>query len=196
MIIIYKRSTGEITGSVRDPNENEHSAYYETAEHGVLISDRENLANGEHYVDGGEIFERPAKPAQYHEWDWGSRQWYANIGAARNAVKAQWNQWRDRELKAGYVQDGLRYHSDETFMNELSLILKAYERGHFAENSLRTIRLMDNTNMRMGWSAVENLLLQIGLQREAIYAQSWYAKDAIEEMTSIEAILAAGPPAT
>ncbi len=190
MIVSFDTGTGQVLQWADDPV-SDPSAYVREGV-GVLVSD---IVPDNHYVLGGDLVAFPPRPTPYHDWEWVDREWVPNLQRAREVVQFRWSQWRDRELKAGYVQDGLRYHSDETFMNELSLILKAYERGHFAENSLRTIRLMDNTNMRMGWAAIENLLLQIGLRRESIYEQSWYWKDALESMTTVEAIMAAAPDA-
>ena len=135
----------------------------------------------------------PAKPSPHHEWDWATKSWLPNLDAAREAQRQAWNAWRDRELVAGYTHNGHVFHSDDRFMAELQLILKGYERGHLTGTS--AIRTRDNGTLQMAHAEVESLLLLIGLHRQAIYAQSWAGKDALAGLTTLESIMAGGPPA-
>ena len=133
----------------------------------------------------------PPKP-EHHEWDWPTKSWLPNLDAARESQRQAWNTWRDRELIAGYTHNGHVFHSDDRFMAELQLILKGYERGYITGTS--AIRTRDNGTLQMAHAEIEGLLLLIGLHRQAIYAQSWAGKDALAGLTTLEGIMAGGPP--
>ena len=145
-----------------------------------------------HYVQNGELVPFPAKPSPHHEWDWTTKSWLPNLDAARESQRQAWNEWRDRELVAGYPHNGHVFHSDDRFMAELQLILKGYERGHLTGTS--AIRTRDNGTLQMTHAEIEGLLLMIGLHRQAIYQQSWVGKDALAGRTTLEDIVAGGPP--
>lgn len=143
-------------------------------------------------VNTHELVPFPAKPSPYHEWDWTTKSWLPNLDAARESQRQAWNAWRDRELVAGYANNGHVFHSDDRFMAELQLILKGYERGHLIGPS--AIRTRDNGTLQMTHAEIEGLLLMIGLHRQAIYQQSWVGKDALAGLTTLEDIVAGGPP--
>jgi len=143
------------------------------------------------YRKEGAIKVRPPRPA-WHDWDSVSESWLPNLDVARESQRQAWNAWRDRELIASYTHNGHVFHSDDRFMAELQLILKGYERGHLTGTS--TIRTRDNGTLQMTHTEIEGLLLLIGLHRQAIYAQSWTGKDALVGLTTLEDIVAGGPP--
>ena len=143
-------------------------------------------------IENGEYSQIPTQPSPHHEWDWTTKSWLPNIDATREAQRQAWNAWRDRELVAGYPHNGHVFHSDDRFMAELQLILKGYERGHLTGTS--AIRTRDNGTLQMTHAEIEGLLLLIGLHRQTIYQQSWVGKDALAGLTTLEDIVAGGPP--
>ena len=143
-------------------------------------------------IENGEYSQIPTQPSPHHEWDWTTKSWLPNIDAARESKRLAWNAWRDRELVAGYPHNGHVFHSDDRFMAELQLILKGYERGHLTGTS--AIRTRDNGTLQMTHAEIEGLLLLIGLHRQTIYQQSWVGKDALASLTTLEDIVAGGPP--
>ena len=147
----------------------------------------------EFFFEGDVPVRKHVKPSPYHEWDWTTKSWLPNLDAARESQRQAWNEWRDRELVAGYPHNGHVFHSDDRFMAELQLILKGYERGYLTGTS--AIRTRDNGTLQMTHAEIESLLLLIGLHRQAIYAQSWAGKDALADLTTLEDIVAGGPPA-
>ena len=151
-----------------------------------------NVNSYDGYVQNGELTPFPEKPSPHHEWDWPTKSWLPNLDAARESQRQAWNAWRDRELVAGYPHNGHVFHSDDTFIGELQLLLKGYERGHLTGTS--AIRTRDNGTLQMTHAEIEGLLLLIGLHRQAIYAQSWAGKDALAGLTTLEDIVAGGPP--
>ena len=186
--IQYNVATGEIT-QIFDCSENdsiEHLSGYGYE----IIESNGDYSDG--YVQNGELLHFPAKPSPHHEWDWHTKSWLPNLDAARESQRQAWNTWRDRELIAGYTHNGHVFHSDDRFMAELQLILKGYERGYLTGTS--AIRTRDNGTLQMAHAEVESLLLLIGLHRQAIYAQSWAGKDALAGLTTLESIMAGGPP--
>ena len=146
----------------------------------------------EDYIENGAIVRRPPRPSPHHEWDWPTKSWTPNLDAARESQRQAWNAWRDRELVAGFPHNGHVFHSDDRFMAELQFILKGYERGHLTGTS--AIRTRDNGVLQMTHAEIESLLLLIGLHRQVIYAQSWARKDALAGLTTLEDIMAGGPP--
>lgn len=184
----YSTATGEIT-QIFDCSENDSIEHLSGDGYGIIES------NGDYYdgyVQNGEPFHFPAKPSPHHEWDWTTKSWLPNLDAARESQLQAWNAWRDRELVAGHSHNGHVFHSDDRFMAELQLILKGYERGHLTGTF--AIRTRDNGTLQMTHAEIEGLLLLIGLHRQAIYAQSWVGKDALAGLTTLEDIVAGGPP--
>lgn len=147
---------------------------------------------GSVFFENGELKQKGLRPSIHHTWDWATKSWLQNLDAAREAQRQAWNAWRDRELVAGYPHNGHVFHSDDRFMAELQLLLKGYERGHLTGTS--AIRTRDNDTLQMTHAEIESLLLLIGLHRQAIYAQSWVGKDALASLTTLEDIVAGGPP--
>ena len=144
------------------------------------------------WFDGDDPKTLPERSSPHHDWDWTTKSWLPNLDAARESQRQAWNAWRDRELVAGYPHNGHVFHSDDRFMAELQLLLKGYERGHLTGTS--AIRTRDNAVLQMTHAEIEGLLLLIGLHRQAIYAQSWTGKDALASLSTLEAIVAGGPP--
>lgn len=145
-----------------------------------------------HYYKNNMWIERTPPPSKFHVWDLASESWLPNLDAARESQRQAWNAWRDRELVAGYPHNGHVFHSDDRFMAELQLILKGYDRGHITGTF--AIRTRDNGTLQMTHAEIEGLLLMIGLHRQAIYQQSWVGKDALAGLTTLEDIVAGGPP--
>ena len=142
------------------------------------------------FFDGSLVYIGPPA-SQFHNIPTVSG-WLPNLDAARESQRQAWNAWRDRELVAGYAHNGHIFHSDDRFMAELQLILKGYERGHLTGTS--AIRTRDNAVLQMSAAEIESLLLLIGLHRQSIYQQSWVGKDALAGLTTLEDIVAGGPP--
>ena len=189
MIIVFDLTTGQILKTVSAPDG--HANLYGSEGRGVLLTDT-SVSDATHYVENGALTEFLESPSPHHEWDWTTKSWLPNLDAARESQRQAWNTWRDRELVAGYPHNGHVFHSDDRFMAELQLILKGYERGHLTGTS--AIRTRDNGTLQMTHAEVESLLLMIGLHRQAIYAQSWVGKDALASLTTLEDIMAGGPP--
>ena len=186
---VYNISTGEILRSGYAPNEwinLQTSSELEAVHLGEALD-----ASMFFFVDGQPI-QKPNAPSNFHSWDWSTKSWLPNLDAARESQRQAWNAWRDRELVAGYPHNGHVFHSDDRFMAELQLILKGYERGHLTGTF--AIRTRDNGTLQMTHAEIEGLLLLIGLHRQAIYAQSWVGKDALAGLTTLEDIVAGGPP--
>ena len=146
----------------------------------------------EDYIQNDEIVRRPTQPSPHHDWDWPTKSWLPNLDAARESQRQAWNAWRDCELVAGYSHNGHVFHSDDTFIGELQLLLKGYEREYITGTS--AIRTRGNAVLQMANAEIETLLLLIGLHRQVIYAQSWVGKDALADLTTLEDIMVGGPP--
>ena len=188
MIYKYSLETGQILACIHAPlSDIEH--YPAGENEAIFISD---VYCPEGYVENGVLLPLPASPAPHHEWDWTTKSWHPNFDAAREAQRQAWNTWRDRELVAGYTHNGHVFHSDDRFMAELQLILKGYEREYLTGTS--AIRTRDNGSLQLAHAEIESLLLLIGLHRQAIYVQSWAGKDALAGLSTLESIMAGGPP--
>lgn len=182
---IYSSATGEVLRTGSQPDE--HMEFLQLAGGELLV---EGEAPPDTYVQEGLFVPRSPRPHRFCLWDWSTKQWLPSLDAAREGVKQQWNCWRDQTLSAGH--NG--YHSDDTFLSEIQLVLKGYERGHLPAESLTSIRKMDNTVEQMTWAQIESLALQLGLYRQSVYQQSWAGKDALVLMSTLEEIIAGGPP--
>lgn len=193
MHIIYDKNTGVVDRAIHgslalaEANLSPNEAYITVQD--PIVAQLPDYS----YVVGGNWMKAPPQPSPHHDWDWTTKSWLPNLDAAREAQRQAWNEWRDRELIAGYAHNGHVFHSDDRFMAELTLIPKGYERGHLTGTS--AIRTRDNVVLQMTQAEIESLLLLIGRHRQAIYAQSWAGKDALAGLTTLEDIMAGGPPA-
>ena len=191
MYVIYDLDTGIVDRIFHGPKVQLNANVYE-GQGFIEVKGPEVLVHPEYsYVENGEWVWAPDAPP-HHEWDWPTKSWLPNLDAARESQRHAWNAWRDRELIAGYTHNGHVFHSDERFIAELQLILKGYERGYLTGTS--AIRTRDNGTLQMTHAEIDSLLLLIGLHRQAIYAQSWAGKDALADLTTLEDIVAGGPP--
>ena len=186
--LIFNSETGEVIKKKTSP---------ETSKLNLALAPGEDAVEADLsgvYVDTTTVspVPFPSKPSPHHEWDWPTKSWLPNLDAARESQRQAWNAWRDRELVAGYPHNGHVFHSDDRFMAELQLILEGYERGYITGTS--AIRTRDNVVLQMTQAEIESLLLLIGLHRQAIYQQSWVGKDALAGLTTLEDIMAGGPP--
>ena len=189
MIYVCDKESGRIIQAV-DAHDS-HRVHYAGDGVEVNVLDEHIDPNDFYFIDGNPVaIGEP--PSGHHEWDWTTKSWLPNLDAARESQRQAWNAWRDRELVAGYPHNGHVFHSDDRFMAELQLILKGYERGHLTGTS--AIRTRDNAVLQMSAAEIEGLLLMIGLHRQAIYQQSWVGKDALAGLTTLEDIVAGGPP--
>lgn len=196
LYLIYDKVTGVVDKAAPDVegslalNVSEDQDYMEW-EHGFIATLPDYSwveVNGE----GDRVLNTaPTKPP-HHDWDWPTKSWLPNLDAARESQRQAWNAWRDRELIAGYAHNGHVFHSDDTFIGELQLLLKGYEREYITSTS--AIRTRGNAVLQMTNAEIETLLLLIGLHRQVIYAQSWAGKDALADLTTLEDIMAGGPP--
>ena len=189
MIYLVETTTGRVVQTCSCPDE--ENAIFDIAGTHTVFSSVEYGVDAVYY-NGTELTDFPVQPSPHHEWDWTTKSWLPNLDAARESQRQAWNAWRDRELVAGYSHNGHVFHSDDRFMAELQLILKGYERGHITGTS--AIRTRDNGTLQMTHAEIEGLLLLIGLHRQAIYQQSWAGKDALASLTTLEDIVAGGPP--
>ena len=144
------------------------------------------------YIKNGTIKTSLKSPSNFHTWDNDLEIWLPDLDAARESQRQAWTSWRDRELVAGYVHEGHRFHTDDGFMGELHLLLKGYEEGLITGTS--SIRTMTNEVLQKTGAEIKTLLLILGLHRQAIYQQSWVGKDALTSLTTLEDIIAGGPP--
>ena len=187
MYVIFNSSDGKIARVI--------TALPDEASIDAQVSDGESWIHSDvygDYVQDGVVLRKPAQPSPHHEWDWTTKSWLPNLDVARESQRQAWNAWRDRELVVGYPHNGHIFHSDDRFMAELQLLLKGYERGHLTGTS--AIRTRDNAVLQMSAAEIESLLLLIGLHRQVIYQQSWVGKDALAGLTTLEDIVAGGPP--
>lgn len=182
----YDPNTGKILFVANIPDE------FVYLQSGVFLEQDSDPSSQYVDVETLELRAFPSKPSPHHDWDWATKSWLPNLDAARESQLQAWNAWRDRELVAGHSHNGHVFHSDDRFMAELQLILKGYERGHLTGTF--AIRTRDNGTLQMTHAEIEGLLLLIGLHRQAIYAQSWVGKDALASLTTLEDIVAGGPP--
>ncbi len=85
---------------------------------------------------------------------------------------------RDAALRAGVVLNGVRYHTDDTFITELLGLLMGYQVGIYT--GTQAIRTMDNTIVPLDAPQITAVAAAVGEHRKTVYAQSWAEKDALQ----------------
>jgi len=146
-----------------------------------------------YFVEDGDILPIPVKPTDFHILDWSLKQWIPDLSMVRSSYIKSWDAWRDMMLSSGYFYGGHTYYTDDTFLGELQLILKGYERGHITGTS--RIRTKEKAVLDLNEEQVEGILLLVGLFRQDVYNQSWTGKDALNDSAlTYEQLLTMGPP--
>lgn len=95
------------------------------------------------------------------------------VAAQRTAIDQQ----RDAALAAGVDHNGIRWHSDITFLSELTTIILGYTIG--VRSGTTAIRTKQNTIEHLELPALVALAGAVGNHRAAAFALSWAAKDAL-----------------
>lgn len=89
-------STGEITSLLYPPNPNAFTDGQILHDGTKVIATDEELTCHGHYYTGSEFVAIPAKPSQFHDWDWHHKTWGNNL-------KNMWKQIRlERDMKLSY----------------------------------------------------------------------------------------------
>jgi len=88
------------------------------------------------------------------------------------------NSETDRALEAGVRIDGIDYHSDSTFLIELLALIMGYQRG--LRSGTQPIRTVDNRVMHLDEVQIVALASALSNRRQAIYADAWAEKDALD----------------
>ena len=84
---------------------------------------------------------------------------------------------RDAALAAGVVHEGTRFYADDTFLTELLGRIMGYQAGVYS-GSL-PVRTKDGATIMLDQAQHVSLTAAVGAYRQATYAESWAAKDAL-----------------
>ncbi len=119
----------------------------------------------------------PIKPGEGYEWN--GVQWVAQMPPPPTraeqvaAIEAQ----RDATIAAGVVHDGTLYHADDTFLTEMLGRIMGYQAGVYI--GPQPVRTKSNTTVLLDQAQHVALAAAVGAHRQAAYAASWAAKDAL-----------------
>ena len=86
---------------------------------------------------------------------------------------------RDAALAAGVVWENRRYHLDNVFQLHVVGLIAAYQAGLIPANASTQIRTMDNELVMLNLDQLKALAGTVLAAVQAVYAQSWAAKDAL-----------------
>ena len=84
---------------------------------------------------------------------------------------------RDAALTAGVVHEGTRFYADDTFLTEMLGRIMGYQAGVYS-GSL-PVRTKDGATVMLDQAQHVALAAAVGAYRQATYAESWAAKDAL-----------------
>ncbi len=136
----------------------------------ALVNDESDWAP----PDGCTLVE--ATPGAQIGGHWDGQQFTPAIPSAE-ARREQINTERDAALLAGVPFMGHEFHSDDAFRADLTDMLLGYDRALLT--GLQNIRTRDNQLLQLSAAQILALKLAIGQHRQAIFAASWAAKDAL-----------------
>lgn len=114
-------------------------------------------------------------------WDDTNKVWVdeRTTEQVREDAIRQINFQRDAALMAGFTFSGQTFHCDPVFQSQIQSYLLAWNEGLIDINSTVTIRRKDNVTVQMTKAEVLAMAAAMIAHVEAIYAQSWAAKDAL-----------------
>lgn len=119
----------------------------------------------------------PVKPGDGYTW--GGAQWVAPapVAPTRSEQVAAIEAQRDATIAAGVVHDGTLYHADDTFLTEMLGRIMGYQAGVYS--GALPVRTKGNTTVQLDQAQHVALAAAVGAHRQAAYAASWAAKDAL-----------------
>lgn len=103
---------------------------------------------------------------------------YAAPPVSREQQRAAIDAKRDAALAAGVVHAGARFYADDTFLTELLGRIMGYQAGVYS-GSL-PVRTKDGATIMLDQAQHVSLAAAVGAHRQATYAESWAAKDALQ----------------
>lgn len=122
--------------------------------------------------------EVPERPSGDHVWNNGD--WEMDAAVVKIGQIKQINDDRATALQSGVVHNGKRYHTDDTFLGELNMMLTGYAVGAIPSGATQNIRTMDNETLSCAQAEIVAIALAVGSYRKQVYADAWAAKDAID----------------
>lgn len=115
------------------------------------------------------------------KWDFNTKTWIDDRTDEQkylDAIRAIEKQ-RDQALSDGFMFSGHLYHCDPIFQSQIQSYLLAWREGLILESSTVSIRRKDNVTVSMTKTEILALAAAMISYVEAVYAQSWAAKDAL-----------------
>lgn len=86
---------------------------------------------------------------------------------------------RDTAIDGGLTFNGVKYHADPMFQSQIQAFILAFNAGILPPAATVTVRRKDNVNALLSQVEIVQLAGALMQHVQAIYAQSWAAKDAL-----------------
>lgn len=196
IVVVYDPATGEILRTVTAPddliadNVQAGEAYLETSEF---------VTGDTHYVDSWGLVEKPPRPSGFHQWDSVTRQWAADLPAAKAFVQQLVDRQRARRIAFPLAYDGKSLDADESARTNLSN--KITEMAQRASLSLPTpaelLVWRDADNNTWSWATPVEYANWLGgfavamAERGTLnYMTAWQHKTNLDALTTVEDVLA------
>ena len=196
MIICYERATGRITQTVQAPDH--YAVHFQQwpVIDVLVLPDDSSISDATYYVADGVLVPFPARPSAFHSWDWTTKAWVGDSGAARAKRRTDVDVERGRRSVLPITFAGSPFDADKTARERITGTISRIVRGDGLPVGWVGWRDADNA---MHWGALDaasvlaelrGLSSAIENREQALLVASWTHKANIAALTDIDSIIA------
>ncbi len=147
----------------------------------AIITDVGNASEETHYVDGGALVEKPARPSEQHSFDYASKQWVHDLAQHRD------DKWAEIKSARSAEEFGTFVWNDHTFdCNEVSQrrIQGAVQLAALDTNTVMDWTLADNTVQTFNATELQQIGQALGAHVNACHVKARGLRDQINAAES------------
>lgn len=196
--LFYKQDTNENI-QIADCSESDAISLASTLQ-AAHVEIPQNATDSTHYVDAnGSVSEFPARPSNYHNWNWTTLNWSlaeSGIDKARERRKAEINKLREEKMSEPILFNGALFDADPASLQNMQGVMARIERGDGLTAGWIGWRTYDNS---MVWansspeevlSNLRSIASELENRKQSLLTTSWQHKEAIAMLTSLDQVLA------
>ncbi len=177
--LLIHTENGQIVGNKTGPNWSLEQYFADSEEPCLIVDDGQNCEF--HYVDGGELVEKPEQPSEEHTFDYDTKQWVYDLTRHRE------EKWSEVKLARDAEEFGTFDWNNYTFdCNEVSQrrIQGAVQLAALDTNTVMDWTLADNTVQTFNATELQQIGQALGAHVNACHVKARGLRDQINAAES------------